>query len=99
MLDYTKNPLAWDINERPKNESFEKASNEQAELDKLYLACFKTPAGKAVLEHLISNTIHAATWMASLDYNKAIAHGFAREGQNALVRNIEQRIERAKRKP
>lgn len=98
--DYLNNPLAWDIGqEKQSNKQIEENAIKQAEVDTMYLECFKTKAGKAVLEHLRKNTIEAATWMASLEYNKAVAHGFAREGQNALVKMIEIRVERAKRKP
>lgn len=90
------NPLQWDIESLTKGEVMDKHLEEAAYLDDMYFECFKTKAGKAVLEHLVKNTIHSATWMASLPYDKAIAHGFAREGQNALVRNIEQRIERGR---
>ena len=94
--DALDNPLAWDIPAQANTEALEKQAEEQHLLDTMYFECFKTPAGKKVIEHLVQNTIRSATWMPSLEYDKAIAHGFAREGQNALVTLIEQRIDRGR---
>lgn len=96
-LDHLHNPLSWDIHDKPENKEIKRITQEQRDLDSLYLTCFTSKAGKFVLEHLVKNTLEAATWMSSLDYNKAVAHGFAREGQNALVRMIQDRITRAKK--
>jgi hypothetical protein len=95
VKDYLRNPLAWDLEEEP-NPQLKKAQEEQESLDFAYAQTFATTEGKRVLEHLRKHTIEAGTWLSSLPYEKAIAHGFAREGQNALVRNIEQRIERGR---
>lgn len=92
------NPLDWNVDDLIKPDLSEVKRVSDAELDfdaKLFLV-FSTKEGAEVLAWLRKNTIEAATWMAGLEYNKAIAHGFAREGQNALVRNIEERIERYK---
>jgi len=96
------NPFSWDLEPENNNKAMEERQANLYVLDTMFFECFNTTAGKAVLAHYRKNTIEAATWMPSLDYNKAIAHGFAREGQNALVRDTEQRIERgrtAKHKP
>ncbi len=53
------------------------------------------------LKFLRDNTIEAGTWMAGLALERGMdaanAHGYAREGQNALVRDIFDRIERVKK--
>lgn len=93
-----KNPLDWNIEDltAPDLSQVEDAGKKELEFDAKLAQVFGTKSGKEVLKWLRSNTIEAATWMAGLGYEKAIAHGFAREGQNALVRNIEDRIERYK---
>jgi hypothetical protein len=62
-----------------------------SEIDKMFGQCFGTPAGKKVLEHLRKLTIEQPTWFAGED----ASYGYAREGQNSLVRDIERRIERS----
>lgn len=97
MIDPTlANPLNWDIDPKPDNKQLKQFRREQKELDYMFYRCFSTAYGKRVLQHLIENTIHSGTWLASLPYEKAIAHGFAREGQNALVKTIKDRTERGK---
>ena len=95
------NPLDWkiDLSEKPPSEQVLKQKEAKYQADLLYHQVFATPKGKQLLKLLRENTIEAGTWLSSLPYDKAIAHGFAREGQNALVRNMEQavnRIEQAK---
>tara|TARA_R100000808_G_scaffold10709_1_gene28295 strand:- start:1352 stop:1612 length:261 start_codon:yes stop_codon:yes gene_type:complete len=62
-----------------------------SELDKAFGQCFGTAAGKTVLEYLRKSTIEQPTWFPGED----ASHGYAREGQNSLVREIERRIERS----
>ena len=62
------------------------------ELDRLYLKTFATKSGRQVLEHLRLTTIEQPTWSPGED----ASHGYAREGQNSLVRIIERRINRAR---
>lgn len=54
---------------------------------------FKGKDGKEVLRTWRENTIESAAWMPSLaqhtSMDAACAHAFAREGQNAFVRDIE----------
>lgn len=90
------NPLDWNVKDLTKGEAFDKHLDEQSNIDDAYFECFRTKAGKIVLEHLTKNTIEAATWRAGLPYEQAIANGFAREGQNALVRNMIDRTERGR---
>jgi protoheme ferro-lyase len=62
---------------------------------------YGSPAGQKELQRLRRATIESAAWMPSLALQHGIeaanAHAYAREGQNALVRQIEERIELAKR--
>jgi len=62
------------------------------DLDRLYLRVFNSRDGKKVLMHLREQTIEQPTWYPGED----ASHGFAREGQNSIVREIERRIERAR---
>lgn len=96
MPDVFNNPLDWNIKTLTKGEAFEHHQETQGELEDYYFQCFNTKAGKMVMQHLIKNTLDAATWRAGLPYEQAIANGFAREGQNALVRNIKDRAERGR---
>jgi len=83
----------------PTKEVFEQAAAELFNLNSAFLRCFSTPDGQIVLDFLKKNTIEAGTWMpglaASNGLEAATAHGFAREGQNALVRDVLGRIELA----
>jgi hypothetical protein len=63
-----------------------------SDLDKLFLRVFSTRDGKKLLTHLRQTTIEQPTWFPGEDPS----HGFAREGQNSLVRDIERRIHRAR---
>ena len=66
--------------------------DDQLELDKAYARTFETEEGKKVLEHLKSKTLDQPTWIPGSD----TSFGFAREGQNSVMRDILMRIERAK---
>ncbi len=65
----------------------------QDDIDRLYLRVFASEDGQKLHEHLRSLTIEQPTWYPGED----ASHGFAREGQNSLVREIERRMERARR--
>jgi hypothetical protein len=71
----------------------EQTYEEIDELDKMYLQAFATEAGQKVLRQLRMQTIEQPTWYPGED----ASHGFAREGQNSLVREIERRIKRARK--
>lgn len=62
-------------------------------------ATYNTPTGKKELERLRKATIEAPAWSIhnGKDRDERCDHAFAREGQNALVRDIENRIELAKK--
>jgi len=102
MSDAFKNPLGWaqtgvDPDANTNEDAFKGQMLETFELNMNIARTFNTPHGKKVLAFLRKATIESATWMSSLPYQEAIAHGFAREGQNALVRDIENRIEIAQK--
>jgi len=63
-----------------------------SDLDKLFLRVFSTRDGKKLLTHLRQITIEQPTWFPGEDPS----HGFAREGRNSLVRDIERRIHRTR---
>lgn len=68
------------------------------DLNKHYQLCFSTESGKKVLGHLKKCTIDQPSWIPSYNYNNnAVHHGFMREGQNSIVRNIIDRIEATKK--
>ena len=58
------------------------------DLDKAFVRCFSTEAGQTVLEYLRNMTIEQPTWYPG----EEASHGFAREGQNSLVRHIEDAV-------
>jgi hypothetical protein len=64
----------------------------QLELDKAFARTFDTEEGKKVLRYLITRTMNQPTWIPGGD----TSFGFAREGQNSIIREIQSRIERAK---
>jgi hypothetical protein len=67
-------------------------ADKQADMDKLYAHLFTSPEGQKVLMDLRSRTIEQPSWFPGED----ASHGFAREGQNSIVRMIEERIKRAR---
>lgn len=64
----------------------------QDDIDRLYLRVYGSEDGQQLLTHLRSLTIEQPTWYPGED----ASHGFAREGQNSLVREIEKRMQRAR---
>ena len=62
------------------------------DLVKAFVRCFSTEAGQTVLEYLRNMTIEQPTWYPG----EEASHGFAREGQNSLVRHIESKIEKGR---
>lgn len=104
--DAFNNPLGLNPNDQPSGVDATEAhfkAQLQAQFDSIMhtASTYSTPAGKKELERLRKSTIEAAAWMPSLAQQYSIeaanAHAYAREGQNALVRDIEMRIELAKR--
>jgi hypothetical protein len=68
----------------------------QDEINQDILACFSTPAGKRVFSWLWQGTITQPTFNANLGYEVGVGWGFAREGQNTLVRELQSRMEAAR---
>jgi len=68
-----------------------KSITELDDIDRLYLRVFGSDDGQELLSHLRSLTIEQPTWYPG----EEASHGYAREGQNSLVREIERRIRRA----
>jgi len=64
----------------------------QDDIDRLYLRVFGSEDGQELLTHLRSLTIEQPTWYPG----ESASHGYAREGQNSLVREIERRMQRAR---
>ena len=66
--------------------------DDQVSINKSFARAFETEEGKKVLEFLIGKTLNQPTWVPGSD----TSFGFAREGQNSIIREIQTRIERAK---
>ena len=64
--------------------------NEPSEIDKIYMRCFSSEEGQKVLQHLQSITIDHPAWTPGTEPS----YGYAREGQNSIVREIIQRMRR-----
>jgi len=62
------------------------------DIDLSFVRCFSTEAGQEVLEYLKGLTLNQPSWYPGEDPS----HGFAREGQNSIVREILKRIERGR---
>jgi hypothetical protein len=99
ILETLLNPLGFEATEPgatpDQQEAFAKMSRDRNELCLAFRYAFRTDHGKKVLAHLRQMTIENSTWCASLGMEKGVSHGFAREGQNALVRYIEDMIKQA----
>jgi hypothetical protein len=82
----------WDgiefLDVKPKSET----KDTELETNKAFARTFETKEGKKVLEFLINKTLQQPTWIPGGDNS----YGYAREGQNSIIREIQQRIERAK---
>jgi len=70
----------------------EKQQVDKDDVDRLYLRVFGSDDGQKLLTHLRSMTIEQPTWYPG----EEASHGYAREGQNSLVREIERRMKRAR---
>ena len=68
------------------------SKDNQLELDKAFARTFETEEGRKCLDFLIRRTIDQPTWVPGGDSS----HGYVREGQNSVVREIKMRMERAK---
>lgn len=95
------NPLGYDKQEadqpNPQEQHFSEAAKKRYDYCVKMAMIFKSPEGQEILKIWRENTIEAAAWMPSISAQNgreaAIDHAFAREGQNAFVRDIEQCID------
>lgn len=86
------NPDGWEGLQLADPEISHKQQVDKDDVDRLYLRVFGSDDGQKLLTHLRSLTIEQPTWYPGED----ASHGFAREGQNSLVREIERRMKRAR---
>jgi hypothetical protein len=84
----------WDSLRQADNTDLAKKHIAQDELDLVFVRCFSTEAGVEVLDYLKSMTLDQPSWYPGEDPS----HGFAREGQNSIMREILRRIERGRNK-
>ena len=82
----------WDGIEFLDVKSKSETKDTELETNKSFARTFETEEGKKVLEILINKTLKQPTWVPGGDTSL----GFAREGQNSIIREIQTRIERAK---
>lgn len=85
-------PDGWEGLQLADPEIAKKQQVDKDDVDRLYLRVFGSDDGQKLLTHLRSLTIEQPTWYPGED----ASHGFAREGQNSLVREIERRMQRAR---
>lgn len=90
------NQLDWDSVEEVDTSQIEEAEAKRYELNHQFRECFESPSGKVVLDWLEQHTLQTPTWWPAADYNKSVANGFFREGQNSLIRQIKDMIKQAK---
>lgn len=90
------NQLDWNIGHAADSKQIEESQKKQYELNHHFDKTFSTPSGKIVLEWLKAHTLDTPTWWPDADYNKTVANGFFREGQNCLIRQIIDKIKRAR---
>ena len=84
----------WDELRQADNSDLTKTKVAQDELDIIFVRCFSTEAGAEVLGYLKSMTLDQPSWYPGEDPSR----GFAREGQNSIVREIMRRIDRGRNK-
>lgn len=82
----------WDSMRPADNSGLAKSKLAQDELDIVFVRCFSTEAGAEVLAYLQSMTLDQPSWYPGEDPS----HGYAREGQNSIVREIMRRLERGR---
>ena len=68
-----------------------KNQTQQREVDIAFSKAFQSPDGQKVLEYFREKYLNQPCWTPGADPS----YGYAREGQNSLIREIEKRIQRA----
>ena len=90
-------PKDGEATEDPQTEHHQEAAKQRYDYCVHMAQIFKSDQGKAVLKTWRENTIEASAWSPALAQQSGIeaanAHAYAREGQNAFVRDIEVCIE------
>ena len=81
----------WEGLQTAQSEFLRTNQQENDDVDRMYLRVFGSEDGQKVLTHLRSLTIEQPTWYPG----EEASHGYAREGQNSMVREIERRMKRA----
>lgn len=61
------------------------------QLDKEYLNCFGTETGKKVLQDLENKILNQPSWIPGSNEH----YGYFREGQNSVIRDIQNKMRRA----
>lgn len=79
----------WDFFEPPA----EQTGDHRQDIDILIARTFSTEEGRQVLAWLRQVTIETPAWVPGQE----ASYGFAREGQNSIVREIERRMERGRK--
>jgi len=82
----------WDGLREADNNHLQEKKISQDDIDIAYVRCFSTEAGQEVLDHLKAMTLDQPSWFPGEDPS----HGFAREGQNSVVREMLRRVERGR---
>lgn len=82
----------WDSLRVTDNAHLDKGQMAQDDLNLAFVRCFSTEAGVEVLDYLKGVTLEQPSWFPGEDPS----HGFAREGQNSIVREILRRIEKGR---
>jgi hypothetical protein len=86
--------MTWDIEGdfTPNEEKLEEAEIKAKQLNAWFTQCFSSDSGKRVLEYLKTNTLDKPSFLPGQEVNI----GIWREGQNNLVREILNRIEKGR---
>jgi len=85
--------IGWDALDVPDPEDRRKPEQQKEDMARICAAVFSTPEGQKVMAWLRSRTIEQPSWYPGED----ASHGFAREGQNSIVRQLEQMIEQGRK--
>ena len=86
IRSYNNSISGWESIEEPATPF----APEPSEIDKIYTRVFSSEDGQKVLDHLKAITIDQPAWTTGAEPS----FGYAREGQNSVVREIIQRMRR-----
>lgn len=71
---------------------------EEQKIEDVMLAVFNSPPGRTVLAYLRARTEKVPGFWAEMGLWNGIAYGFAREGQNSIIRHIDELIAKAQQR-